>query len=240
MDELQSFLAAIRSGETDEVLARLAAGFDPNRKTPHDFTPLMCAAQYGAFEIAAALLAAGADVNFQGDRELPALCYAAGNGSAAGLAIMRLLLEAGADLDGRGRATPLMWASRDSYAAMEWLLDRGADPNFRRPPWEPALHFCIGADYWLGAKLLLERGADPSHRANAPPDSGIMTETCLEHAVRLNRRAIVPLLQGNPLPSLTRDQVLERLERVRGDAECALRQGAAPTAVTAFEREAGV
>src|SRR5262245_12890748 len=93
--------AAIWDGRTDDVLGLLAAGADPNASlTPDGKTPLMCAADRGEVEVAAALMEAGADVNRLNASGLSALCEAARNGSDEAMAIMRMLIRAGADVEG--------------------------------------------------------------------------------------------------------------------------------------------
>src|SRR5688500_11893053 len=144
MSNQHPLYAAIREGRTDAVLGLLAAGADPDAAlTPDGKTPLMCAAGYGEIEAAAALTKARADVNRVNASGLSALCEAARNGSDEAIAIMRMLIQAGADVEGGGPSTPLMCACADSVMAMETLLDAGADPNAIRPKRGTALHVCI-------------------------------------------------------------------------------------------------
>src|SRR4051812_22928571 len=106
MSNQHPLYSAIREARTDVVLGLLAAGADPDAAlTPDGKTPLMCAADHGEVEVAVALVEAGADVNRLDVSGLSALCEAARNGSDEAIAIMRVLIRAGADIEGGGPST---------------------------------------------------------------------------------------------------------------------------------------
>lgn len=231
MNNPSSLLAAVWQRRTDLLLSLLAAGADPNESTANGDTPLMLAARQGEVEVATALIAAGADVHRLNFFGLSALCDAASNGSDEAIAIMRMLLDAGADVDQGRPSTPLMCASADSVAAMEILLDTGANPNATRPNWGTVLHVCVHYDNWLGVKSLLARGADPS-LVVLSSGGGDPLPTARELARHKQRKAIIALLEGKPLAVLSDEQILRQLERLAADSQYELRAGAAGGAVS--------
>ncbi len=92
-------------------------------------TPLTLAAELGRNEMAAALIAAGADVNLGNDKGSSALHLATVNGRAD---IVRLLLESGADIEARDalQRTPLITAAEcKDLEVTRLLLANGADIN---------------------------------------------------------------------------------------------------------------
>lgn len=97
-------------------------------RSPKDESPLMLAALRGHLELAKKLIARGADVNKPGWAPLH---YAATGGH---LGLMRLLLEEHAFIDAESpnKTTPLMMAAHyGTAAAVQLLLDEGADPTLR-------------------------------------------------------------------------------------------------------------
>lgn len=107
----------------------LEAGADPDRVAPGNSLPLEMAILEGAPDLVAALIAAGAEVNaVSGGAPLITAAATAGD-----LAILRLLLDAGADPD-----TPFMGdrplhivASAPSPEYVAALIEAGADLNAR-------------------------------------------------------------------------------------------------------------
>jgi len=114
-------------------------------------TPLHMAAAGYRVEIAKLLLAVGADVNAAGKlRHATPLHYAAdGNperDAQRQIAMIRLLLEAGADIQAQDKngATPLHRAVRTRCAeAVKYLLDAGADTTVRNKPGSTAFHLAV-------------------------------------------------------------------------------------------------
>ena len=142
-------------------------------------TPLHAAAAGHRVEIAKLLLVAGAEVNATGKlRHARPLHYAADGGperdAKRQVAMIRLLLEAGADIQAQDKngATPLHRAVRTRCAeAVKCLLDAGADATIRNKPGSTAFHLAVqntgrggsGADAAKAAqrtiiRIFLERG----------------------------------------------------------------------------------
>jgi ankyrin repeat protein len=137
-------LAAARAGSADAVAALLKAGADPNAPEQLDKqTALMWAVAAGHIDVATMLLDAGADPRLQArineltqrkNADFPsggfaALHWAARNGDEA---MIRLLLERGADINARNgdTSTPMMLAIvNDRFDTAKLLLDLGADAN---------------------------------------------------------------------------------------------------------------
>jgi ankyrin repeat protein len=120
----------------DAAALRDALARDPGAARAHGadgFTALQLAAFFGRPEAAAALLAAGADVNAVsrgGLRTTPLLAALAGPAPSMAFG----LLEAGADVHARGDGgfTPLHSAAQGGHdAEAAALLERGADPAAR-------------------------------------------------------------------------------------------------------------
>lgn len=124
---------AVRTGDLELLKERIAAGDDVNQicSITHD-SPLTRALQKGDEEIVLELLAAGADVNHTGFST--PLSFALPD-----LKFVKLLIDAGADVYGRGldRQTPLERAvhralrprsSEDSPLLVRFFLEAGVDP----------------------------------------------------------------------------------------------------------------
>ena len=127
---------AMRAG--DVAASRAALGDDPsfpNLCDPYTDTPLLALALHRApTETVAELLRLGADPNFEALDGFPALVLLAHHGREGRHELMRLLIEAGADLDAHGFNdwTPLHTAVNANDAeAVAVLLAAGADPSVR-------------------------------------------------------------------------------------------------------------
>lgn len=78
----------------------------------------------------------------------------------------QLVHENAALIDSRGGALHLM-AKRNDVAAVQWLLEHGADPNGRWAHWDAdvtPLHLAAWHGHAEAVRLLLEAGADPTIR----------------------------------------------------------------------------
>jgi ankyrin repeat protein len=157
------FFFAIREGRTDTVLRLIQAGNEVNEPMRTkagdgaDVTPLILAVENCHFELAAALLKAGADPNDQpgGYAALHAVTWVRkpirgdgnpapiGSGKLTSLEFVRLLVERGADVNARIRkgvrefgrftttgSTPFFLAARTGdLPLMRLLFELGADPD---------------------------------------------------------------------------------------------------------------
>lgn len=163
-----AFFFAVRAGHLDTVRAFLAAGVDANammqrpaRRAPHT-NPLMLAVMNGHFELAIALIDAGADPNDVRTGFTP-LHMIAG-------------VRKPDSSDGSDPASPSGAGRLSSHGFVREIVKRGANVNFRLPmdaPKQPATSSGIGsagATPFLFAadrsdvplmRLLLKLGADP-------------------------------------------------------------------------------
>ena len=178
-----------RSVVTVEKL--LAAEADPNAKLLNGETVLMNCARTGNGPSVSALIAAGANVNVkEPEHDQTALMWAAAEKHPE---VVRLLLEAGADIRARSRiyaqtvtsevtqragreelnytvlrggSTALLFAARSGdVESVRLLLAAGADVNDTLPTGMSALVLAAHSGHRLLAGLLLEKGADPNAAA---------------------------------------------------------------------------
>lgn len=118
-----------RTGRTTELLGVIGRGLSVDAADYKGDGLLMLAAYHGHAETVGALLAAGADPRLRNAKGLSPLDGAAFKGD---LAVMRALVEGGAEVDAAGPdgRTALMWATAfNRSAAVEVLLGLGADPG---------------------------------------------------------------------------------------------------------------
>jgi len=158
--ELTPLVYAARSGAIEAAQVLLDAGADVNRATRYGWTPLLAATQNRNYEMGKFLIAHGANVNLANQGGWSNLYLATDNRNVEGgdyptrapdmdhLDYIRLLLEAGADVDGRliestetrtvftnqwldeNGATAFLRASQSGdVPLMELLLEYGADPH---------------------------------------------------------------------------------------------------------------
>ncbi len=178
-------MAASRSGKTAAVDVLLARGASPNARGPRGQTALMWAVAQKHSDVVSLLLAKGADVHARTEtwsqmmavpphglpeynRMIPhgadtALIFAARVGDAASA---KLLVDAGAnvnDADAWGVSATTMAAFSGYGEIARYLLDKGADPNNRKPGFT-ALHCAIMRRDEQTVAALLARGADPNAR----------------------------------------------------------------------------
>ncbi len=178
-------MVAARSGGANVVEQLIAKGAHVNARAARGQTALMWAASQRHSDVVRALLAGGADVHARSDvwrqmmavpphgvqnynRVIPhggdtALLFAARSGD---LASARLLVAAGAnvnDADAWGVSATVLAAHSGFATLVEFLLERGADPNAAAAGFN-ALHAAILRRDTRIVGALLARGAD----ANAP------------------------------------------------------------------------
>src|SRR5882672_10964016 len=161
-DDSGALLAASKQGSAVEVRKLLAAKVDANAADADGTTALHWAAHRGDLDSVTALLAAGAAgdaANRYGVR--PSYLAAENNGPA-----VAALLKAGAARDVReatGEFTALAFAVRaDAVAAIEALLNAGADPSATLPGGMSMLVLAALNQNYEAASALLDHGADPN------------------------------------------------------------------------------
>ena len=156
---------AVRDGRSEAALMLLEAGADINHRTADESSPLLLATINGNYDLAKELLGRGADPNYVSDDGVGPL-FATVNQEwhlrtwypqptadeqqeISYLDLMRLLLEAGADVN--ARTTTHVWYA--AYNAGRMGVDFSGATTF----WRAAYALDVDA-----MKLLVEFGADPN------------------------------------------------------------------------------
>ena len=157
-------MTCARTGNVDAVESLLAGGARVNRQeTVRGQTALMWAVAERHAGVAAALIAAGADVRARSHGEFTPLLFAARQGDVESA---RLLLDAGVDVNeagGDGSAALLVATESRHPAMVRFLLDAGADVDAIGTG-RTALHAAVQQKRRDIAELLLAGGADPDAR----------------------------------------------------------------------------
>jgi hypothetical protein len=157
--------SVIEQGRKDLLELMISHGLDVHFKSDWGATHLHSAVEQPnpvALEMAQLLLAAGADAaatRNDGNTPLHRLAVYQRGESQLTLDLARLLLDAGAPVDGRGflGRTPLLGAKwREDPALGMFLLSRGANPNAKAENGETPLHYVASVSL---AKTLLDAGA---------------------------------------------------------------------------------
>ncbi|KAJ5106407.1 hypothetical protein N7456_003082 [Penicillium angulare] len=181
-------LYAIRKGKTEIVKLLLQNGADVKKRTEAGVRPLLLAVDTNDATLVSLVL----------DRN-PALEEVDSSGHSAlwkavqlkNMAIIKLLIENGADINFESKAGTLLEdvVQSGDMATLALLLQHGADPNIINISGEFALMEAISANKGHIVKLLLDSGADPNLLSKA-----LLPETPLIRAVRDNNYSLVKLL----------------------------------------------
>jgi len=154
---------------TLEELLESHVGRALNATIGNGVTPLHLAAATDQADIAALLIARGADVNATNSLAFTPLHWAA---SRDGVATMRLLIEAGADVNAKARndITPLHWAAtKNAATAVTFLIETGADITATTAMGYTPLHLAVKHNPYCEAAVLLAQA-----RARQEDEAGIL------------------------------------------------------------------
>lgn len=146
-----NFFEACAVGLTEDVRRHIRENPGAARQwAPDGWTPLHLAAFFGHREVAAALLEAGADVRAlsrNAEANLPINAAAAGPRPERRPEIVRLLIDRGSPVDGRGSPSahaPLHEAAYNGDVALvRLLLERGADRTLRTGDGQTPLEIAV-------------------------------------------------------------------------------------------------
>src|SRR5437667_12816903 len=189
-----ALMTAARSGSVDAVNRLVARGADLNRKEAwRGQNALMWAAAEGHAEVIRALVAHGADIRARSNGGFPPLLFAVREGK---IPAAKALLEAGADLNEslpsrRGGEPPaaepglnafMLAVGNAHYELANFLLDKGADPNFA-PLGFTALHQIT----WLRRPGSGDNNSAPQGSGNM--DSLEFVRKLVAHGANVNARA---------------------------------------------------
>jgi ankyrin repeat protein len=191
----QSLLEAIRTGNNTRAKALLDGAANPNAKTPDGTTALMHATLLADVSLMRLLLDRGADVNAANKAKATALMWAVGDFDKARLliehgadvnsraesghtpllmaagcgdpvAVVRLLLEKGADARYASRGYTALMAGAGNREVVRLLLARGTDPKGVNAAGWTALHAAAFRGEVVAVADLLERGANVHAKEN--------------------------------------------------------------------------
>ena len=177
--------AAMR-GREDIAPLLIAHGADLRARDKRGDTPIQIAATFRRANVMAVLLASGANASANGPAERPPLQNAvAGLPGApdleAQLAVTRLLLAAGADLNAKGPGdgrTALINAigsgprTSNNEPMIEFLVEHGADVRVHDSQGTAALVYAVGTGNFKVVTLLLDRGA-AAHASGKKDDAAL-------------------------------------------------------------------
>ena len=184
-DAYVDFNRAVATDDVRTVSKMLERGMDPNTVNENGEPALLTAARDGTPAMVQTLLKARASVNVRnGVGDTPIMLAAlAGN-----LPVVKLLREAGAEINRPGW-TPLHYAAISGHdAVIEYLLSTGADLALTAPNGATPLMLAVLENKGATVKLLLGYGFD----VNARNDKG---ESALTWARRREFREIEQLLR---------------------------------------------
>jgi ankyrin repeat protein len=192
--------SAANQGAAWKIEALLAEGVNPDAADNRGRTPLLFAAAGGHTECMQLLLNAGADpmhFAFVGGAPLTALEVAAKYGKVDAI---RLLLDAGVPINGtwiKGRMAVTLAVRFGRLEVLEFLLQRGADPNQRqlnvwglRVIYPTPLQWAVTYKQEAMVRALVAAGADP--RAHLICRRGVVTP--LGIATRRQQTGILGIL----------------------------------------------
>ena len=155
-------------GADSLVAYLLAKGMDINTRNGRGYAPLFFAAYNGHTGVIRLLAEHGADVNAADSNGTTPLLQAAYAGK---LESIQTLVALGADLNhapdihGNNLLMATMWGGH--FDITTWLLDHGADWNYRNSEGETMLHVAAARGNIPVAQMLVTKGIDVNTRSNA-------------------------------------------------------------------------
>lgn len=147
---------AVIDGNLDAILLLLASGADPNAIGNSGWSVLHAAAQFGRDDLVKALLAAGADPRMLTPDGKDPLAVAL-DSPRQNQALIRALRRVSDKPDTLG-----LIARIGDVAALEKMIEQGADINGRHGGGRTAMHIAAAAGEVDVVRALLSAGADPS------------------------------------------------------------------------------
>lgn len=162
MTELEmSLFSAVNSNDVQTVKELLKTDVNPDCLHPQNVTPLWLAAQEGYFEIVVLLIAAGANIHFQGLAGQSVLFIAAYAGHA--LIVSELIFRgASIELANNNGSTPLIGATSEGHADTVDVLI-AAEVNVNTCDQTGATSLCVAHahNYDFLSQKLQDAGATP-------------------------------------------------------------------------------
>lgn len=172
----EQLIDAVKTGRIDDVKHYLAAGAEINATDNYGSTPLTEASCHDHEHILEFLLKQGADPDIVDGSDWTAMTYACYY--RRNLKIMRMLLDAGADINlknihGDTIISNICRDARNKKRVVATLLSFGADPNIVSEDSETALMRLARSGHTGLMKMLIRYGADAyikNHKGNTALD----------------------------------------------------------------------
>lgn len=153
------FRMLIFNNNIEEIRKKIELGYSPNKFSERGETPLSLAVSIGNIDMINLLLENGAEINLSQKDNLSytPLINAIRNIKGKNLEVIKLLIEAGADLekgDSRG-GTPLLHSCIGAHKeVLEYLISKGANVNSVDNDGQTPLHYlCKFALEWGGGRI---------------------------------------------------------------------------------------
>jgi ankyrin repeat protein len=161
-DSYTDFIRALASDDAKAVSQLMARGVDPNSVNEKGEAALLFAAREGSTELVRALVRGKANVNVRNPQsgDTPIMLAAlAGN-----LATVKVLREAGAQINHPGW-TPLQYAAFNGHnAVIDYLVSSGADLGLTAPNGATPVMLAVLSNKADTVKLLINHGFDVDAR----------------------------------------------------------------------------
>lgn len=183
-----ALMLAIQGDFDDVAKLLILKGANVNQTGEADYTALFSAARRRNSVMAELLISAGADLDHRNVYGDTPIVFSANEGD---LKTLKVLLDAGADINGGSGWTPLMQAAYLWRAEMvEFLLERGADPNFHRPQYMSPLQCAEAQRANDIAAILRKAGATGTSKEIEYDREAIIAQMVKERDEELKARAI--------------------------------------------------